>query len=96
MPDDCQQSLCPHANLQVIFDLAQDTKESRERALQLRALKERQAQDKAQQLKDTYLKKQLSRLAAVKRPAEGGGQGKPQDCAAGDDSSRAAVMQPGS
>ena len=44
---------------QVILGLAQDTKDSRQRALQLKALKEKQAQDKASTLKEAYLKKQL-------------------------------------
>lgn len=63
---------------QVILDLAQDTKDSRERALQLKALKERQAQDRAAQLKEAYLKKQLGRVAAAgaaKGTQQGQGQG---------------------
>lgn len=55
----------------MILDLAQDTKESRQRALQLKELKEKQAQDKANALKQAYLKKQLSKVL----PGKGKGRG---------------------
>lgn len=58
--------------LQVILGLAQDTKDSRQRALQLKELKEKQAQDKANALKEAYLKKQLSKAMAKGGPAAKG------------------------
>ncbi|KAF5825695.1 hypothetical protein DUNSADRAFT_7516 [Dunaliella salina] len=57
---------------EVILGLAQDTKDSRQRALQLKELKEKQAQDKANALKEAYLKKQLSKAMAKGGPAAKG------------------------
>jgi len=56
---------------QVILDLAQDTKEGRQRALQLKALKEQQARDKANTLKEAYLKKQLGKAMWAAKKGKG-------------------------
>ncbi len=61
----------------MILGLAQDTKDSRQRALQLKAVKEKQAQDKANALKEAYLKKQLSK-AIAKGGLGAAGRGKKQ------------------